>query len=916
MARFGTFICCLVLFASCVAVVCASCPNNHAQDPNGTCIACGTWEYPIDGVCSPYASRIEKLNADKSGSIDSGDTAWMLTASALVFIMTPGLAFFYAGLIGANSVINTMLMSLVSIAVISLYWILLGYSFGFGPDGNSGWGGTGAVAMQHIATLPSSVYTKTIPHAVFVSFQCMFAQITPALISGAIVGRMTFPSYCLYIVLWSAFVYSTLAHWMWSDFLADDGTVRPLGWLRVMGAVDFAGGVVIHTSSGFAGLGAAMVIGPRKNKEQKPSNIPLVMQGAALLYFGWFGFNAGGAGASNGVAGIAFLNTHISASAAVVTWMLIETLHKGTQTAVGAAVAIVVGLVCVTPACGFITTMAAVAFGSIGAACSYIFIEVKTRYLKVDDALDAFACHGIGGIVGSILLGCFATKTIGGVDGAFYGRSELLLYQFIAVVCGASFSFVGTIVVLLAMKYTIGIRVSEEVEESCMDLDLGRKCTHAPKDSTMPITLLIASIHNGMSLWASIPEVMPDAIDVYYRYFRKAIDLHECYEVGTACDVFTVACKTPGAAVRLAADLQQSFFEHHWNDEGRIDEAYRHFEAEAASDNDASSHGIAEVSPEKYRRSWNGLRLRVGIHTGLCGIKLDKYILGYTYFGETYDITALTENSALGGQVLITKATLDALHASEDSSRYSCSPVNPKASSADCGDVPYLYQILAVDGRKFQAENVPTISSPVPPLRNKWLTFLDDERDPFCDKIWQSICAHHLSVMLSPCEWTMRVIMLAAIGDSWKVVLKGEGQRSSREKSYVDALSRLTAVAMRQKFGPVADSDKMISINSFHAVGDGEAIRSIPARSGSSTSPSNRSLDNDSQPWEQFCMQHLTLVLARCDNAARMDILSKISSSWNASAYAQVPTATDALLIAALSRVMSLEMLRKFGRLD
>ena len=448
-----------------------NCPYNYAQLPNGSCVTCETWQYPgPGGHCIAYPSHADKLAGDRAMPIDNGNTAWMLAATALVFMMTPGLGFFYAGLAGENTAINTMMMSLVSIAITTVSWVLFGYSFAYSSTGNGRFGSGDWAALQGIGKLPSPVYGTNIPHSLFAAFQCMFAQITPAIISGAVVGRMTFVSYCIFIFLWSTIVYNCLAQWMWSLTIQDNGNTSNLGWLRDLGAIDFAGGVVIHTSSGFAALAAALVLGERRNKDQDAHNIPLVMQGASLLYFGWFGFNAGSAGSAGGIASIAFLNTHISTASCILTWMFLETAHKKTQTPLGAAIAIVVGLVVITPGCGFVTPMASIAFGVIGAFACYGFLELKGRFLNVDDTLDAFACHGVGGVVGSLLTGCFATDSINGVNGAFYGRPSLLGYQLCACVVSASFSFFSTAAILLALKHTIGIRVAEDVEEKGIDM--------------------------------------------------------------------------------------------------------------------------------------------------------------------------------------------------------------------------------------------------------------------------------------------------------------------------------------------------------------------------------------------------------------------------------------------------------------
>jgi Amt family ammonium transporter len=448
----------------------AECPYNNALLLNGTCVPCGTWQYPTSaGQCVNYASKGDKLGADIGRRIDSGDTAWMLVASALVFMMTPGLGFFYAGLAGENTAINTMMMSLVSIAISTVSWVLFGYSFAYSSLGNDSWGGGDWAALVRVGKSPSGSYGTGIPHVLFAVFQCMFAQVTPAIISGAVVGRMTFFSYCIFIFFWSTVVYNRLAHWMWCRTVNDQGHVVPLGWLGSLGAIDFAGGTVIHISSGFAALAAALVLGERRNKDTSAHNIPLVMQGASMLYFGWFGFNAGSALGANGLASVAFLNTHVSAASSILTWLILETIHKRTQTPLGAAFSMVVGLVVITPGCGFVTPMSAIGFGAIGALSSYGFIELKGRFLNVDDTLDAFACHGVSGVVGTLLTGCFATDSTNGINGAFFGNPLLLAHQLCAVVVSASFAFFSTAAILLALKYTIGIRVTEELEEIGID---------------------------------------------------------------------------------------------------------------------------------------------------------------------------------------------------------------------------------------------------------------------------------------------------------------------------------------------------------------------------------------------------------------------------------------------------------------
>jgi Amt family ammonium transporter len=343
--------------------------------------------------------------------INSGDTAWVLVSCALVPLMTPGLAFFYGGLVRSNQVLNTMKMSFVSLGLGSIIWALLGYSLAF-SSGNAFIGGIEWLGLQNVTAEPNPQYGQTVPHLAFVVFQMMFAVITPALISGAIVGRMRFKAYTLFISLWMLVVYVPLGHWVWG----------PDGWIAGLGAVDFAGGTVVHVSAGVAALVAALFIGHRQTRAldeaEAAHNVPFVVLGASLLWFGWFGFNAGSALAADGVAALAVTTTMLSAAAAIATWMLVDIWRTGKPQITGTAIAAVVGLVAITPAAGFVTPLSAMFIGAAGAAASYVAIAIIKRS-GVDDTLDVFACHGVGGVVGSILTGVFATTAVNsaGADG-------------------------------------------------------------------------------------------------------------------------------------------------------------------------------------------------------------------------------------------------------------------------------------------------------------------------------------------------------------------------------------------------------------------------------------------------------------------------------------------------------------------
>ncbi|MCG8432945.1 MAG: ammonium transporter [Gammaproteobacteria bacterium] len=395
--------------------------------------------------------------------MDASDTAWILISIALVLLMTPGLAFFYGGLVRDKQVLNTIKMSFVALGVISVEWALIGYSLAFAP-GSAWLGGLGWLGLAGVDAQPQPLYSDTLPHLLFMAFQMMFAVITPALISGAVVGRMKFKAYLLFILFWGLVIYNPIAHWVWG----------PGGWIGEIGALDFAGGTVVHISAGVSALVAAIVLGPRKqlsNSSNRPHNVPFVVLGASLLWFGWFGFNAGSALAADGIAALACVTTMLGAASAVVTWIILEMLQAGKTSASGAAIAAVVGLVAITPAAGFVTPLAALAIGAAGSTASYLTIKAIKR-TGLDDTLDVFACHGIAGIVGSLLTGVFATTSVnpGGADGLLYGNAYLLVPQLISVVAAGLYAAVGTGIILLILDKVVGLRADETAETDGIDL--------------------------------------------------------------------------------------------------------------------------------------------------------------------------------------------------------------------------------------------------------------------------------------------------------------------------------------------------------------------------------------------------------------------------------------------------------------
>ena len=398
--------------------------------------------------------------------MNSGDTAWMLMSTALVMIMLPGLALFYGGLVHSKNVLSTVMHSFFGLALVSVVWVIVGFTLAFGPDVNGMGliGGLDFAMFSHVGLQPSTVYATTIPFVLFASFQLMFAAITPALITGAFAERKRFGSFVLFTILWSIFIYSPLAHWVWS---AD-------GWLFKLGALDFAGGTVVHISSGVSALVVALLIGKRhlNGKGTEPHDVPMTVLGAGLLWFGWFGFNAGSALAANGLAANAFTVTNVAAAAATITWVLASYIHSRKVSVVGAACGAVAGLVAITPASGFVTVGGALIIGLVAGGLCFSATLLRARS-KVDDALDVFAVHGVGGMFGAVATGIFASSTIqGAYSGLLEGNAQQLLNQLIAVVATIGYAVVGTFAIVKFVDLLLGIRVKPEVEEMGLDLSV------------------------------------------------------------------------------------------------------------------------------------------------------------------------------------------------------------------------------------------------------------------------------------------------------------------------------------------------------------------------------------------------------------------------------------------------------------
>jgi ammonium transporter, Amt family len=419
-------------------------------------------------------SAVPALAADDP-KVSAGDTAWVLTSSALVLLMTaPGLALFYAGMVRRKNVLATLMQSFIMVAIVSVQWVLFGYSLAFSPFnaliGGLSWMGLSGVS----ATQAYPDYAGTIPHQAYMVFQCMFAVITPALITGAFAERISFRGFLVFSLLWTTLIYDPLAHWVWG---VD-------GWIHRMGALDFAGGTVVHISSGVSALAAVLVIGRRHGYPREPMvphNLTLTITGAGLLWFGWFGFNAGSALAANGLAVSAFVNTNTAAAMAALTWLTISWAHKGVPSVVGATAGAVAGLVAITPAAGYVTPLAAILIGLLVSVVCYGAVMLRDR-MKVDDALDVWAVHGVGGTVGALCTGLFATTLInsGAANGLFYGNPAQLWIQTIAVGASWIFSGVMTFVILKVVNVFVPLRVSEKEEAMGLDLSQHSEVAYSP----------------------------------------------------------------------------------------------------------------------------------------------------------------------------------------------------------------------------------------------------------------------------------------------------------------------------------------------------------------------------------------------------------------------------------------------------
>jgi len=396
--------------------------------------------------------------------IQAGDTAFILASAGLVLLMTPGLALFYGGMVRGKNVLGTIMQSLVMISVISIEWVILGYSMSFGPDLHGIIGDLSWLGLSGVTSAPSADYATTIPQNVFMIFQCMFAIITPALISGAFAERMRFAPFVVFSLLWTILVYNPVCHWVWGVG----------GWLGQRGVLDFAGGLVVHLTSGAAALAAILVLGPRLGYGKRnfmPHNLPMTVLGTGLLWFGWFGFNAGSALAADGVAATAFVATHLAGMAGMAAWIVIEWIHREKPTTLGAASGAVAGLATVTPAAGFVSPISAIIIGGIAGLICYTAVNLKDK-IGLDDSLDVVGIHGVSGVVGTICLGIFASKAVnpGGADGLLAGNGAFLTTQIFGVLVVGGYAFVVSWLLFKIIGIVMGLRVSAESEVAGLDL--------------------------------------------------------------------------------------------------------------------------------------------------------------------------------------------------------------------------------------------------------------------------------------------------------------------------------------------------------------------------------------------------------------------------------------------------------------
>jgi Amt family ammonium transporter len=429
-------------------------------------------------IPSPAAEQVKPDQPAPANSnapkVSPGDTAWILISAALVMLMTPGLALFYGGMVRTKNVLGTIMQSFMIIALISVQWVLFGYSLAFGPDvggliGDLSWFGLNGVGLT-----PNPDYAGTVPHQAFMIYQCMFAVITPALLMGAIAERMKFKTFFVFTLLWATLVYDPIAHWVWGNG----------GWIRKMGGLDFAGGIVVHISSGVSALAAALLAGKRKGygtEPMAPHSLPMTITGAAILWFGWFGFNAGSAVAAGMLSTSAFVVTHIAGAGGALSWAVVEWIYKGKPTTLGAVSGAVAGLATITPASGFVAPMPALFIGLTAGIFCYLGVVGKNKF-GYDDSLDVVGIHGVGGTWGALALGLFATKAVNdaGNNGFFFGNPGLLGVQALAVGTAWVYSFVVTFILLKILDWTMGLRVSEEEEDSGLDLSQHNEMGYNP----------------------------------------------------------------------------------------------------------------------------------------------------------------------------------------------------------------------------------------------------------------------------------------------------------------------------------------------------------------------------------------------------------------------------------------------------
>lgn len=397
-------------------------------------------------------------------SINTGDTAWVLISAALVMIMTPAVGFFYGGMVRSKNVVSVIKQSIVILSLVSLQWVILGYSLVFGKDISGFIGGLNFMGLSGVGFAPNADYASTIPQLTFMIFQAMFAIITPALIIGAFVERIRFKTLVIFVLLWTTLVYDPVAHWVWGVG----------GWLRNLGALDFAGGTVVHITAGFSALAAAILVGKRKDATHQitANNVPMVLLGAAMLWFGWFGFNAGSALAASGLAVNAFVVTNTAAATCALTWMVLSWAQNRKPSALATATGAVCGLVAITPASGFVGPIASIAIGIFAGVVTYIALMYRSLRTKVDDTLDVWAAHGMGGLVGAVLTGVFAEKAINslGNNGLLFGNSAQVGIQILAVVVTATYAFLATYIILKILSIVSPLRVNVSDEEKGLDL--------------------------------------------------------------------------------------------------------------------------------------------------------------------------------------------------------------------------------------------------------------------------------------------------------------------------------------------------------------------------------------------------------------------------------------------------------------